>query len=291
MIDEPLDEQASLYALGALPPEEAAAFEAQMAVNDELRRHVDALTDAVAQIAYAAPARALPPHLEASILEQIRGAKITPITSAPRRANWIPWAIAACLAIACLVTFADRQRVAAELTQARSDNTETQSQLAALATDKERAEQQLAELRQREADARVQMATLADAREKAETRIKEIEARDELTKVQVATLTSKLPDAPEATAAVVWDPERQRGVLNTANMPPNATNRDYQLWVVDPRYENPVDAGVFTVEKAGGTKYFFTPKSRITSATAFAISLERKGGVPKAEGPIVLAGK
>jgi anti-sigma-K factor RskA len=135
------------------------------------------------------------------------------------------------------------------------------------------------------------MATLADAREKAETRIKEIEARDELTKVQVATLTSKLPDAPEATAAVVWDPERQRGVLNTANMPPNATNRDYQLWVVDPRYENPVDAGVFTVEKAGGTKYFFTPKSRITSATAFAISLERKGGVPKAEGPIVLAGK
>jgi anti-sigma-K factor RskA len=178
-----------------------------------------------------------------------------------------------------------------ELAQSRSANVESQSQLAALATDKERAEQQLAELRQREADARVQMATLADAREKAETRIKEIEARDELTKVQVATLTSKLPDAPEATAAVVWDPERQRGVLNTANMPPNATNRDYQLWVVDPRYENPVDAGVFTVEKAGGTKYFFTPKSRITSATAFAISLERKGGVPKAEGPIVLAGK
>jgi anti-sigma-K factor RskA len=139
MIDEPLDEQASLYALGALPPEEAAAFEAQMAVNDELRRHVDSLTDAVAQIAYAAPARALPPHLEASILEQIRGAKITPITSAARRATWIPWAIAACLAIACLLTFADRQRVAMELTQARSDNTETQSQLAALATDKERA--------------------------------------------------------------------------------------------------------------------------------------------------------
>jgi anti-sigma-K factor RskA len=29
----------------------------------------------------------------------------------------------------------------------------------------------------------------------------------------------------------------------------------------------------------------------VTSADAFAVSLERKGGVPKAEGPMVLVGK
>jgi anti-sigma-K factor RskA len=290
-MNEQLEEQASLYVLGALEPHEAQAFEAELATNDELRRHVDRLTETAAQLAHAAPSRPLPPHLEARILEEIRGTKTTVPFAAPARSNRIPWAIAAALAIACLLAFADRQRVASELTAARSENMQTQTQLATAAAEKERAEQQVADLRQREADARVQMATLADARAKAEKKIAQLEERNELAKVQVATLTSKLPDAPEATAAVVWDPERQRGVLNTANMPPNATNRDYQLWVVDPRYENPVDAGVFTVERTGSTKYFFTPKSRITSATAFAISLERKGGVPKAEGPIVLAGK
>jgi anti-sigma-K factor RskA len=130
---------------------------------------------------------------------------------------------------------------------------------------------------------------LAQAEERAEREANE--TRDALTQMQVATLTSKLSNAPEATAAIVWDPELQRGVLNTANVPPNAADRDYQLWIVDPRYRQPVDAGVFSVEKTGSTRYVFKPKSPITSASAFAISLERKGGVPKAEGPIVLAGK
>jgi anti-sigma-K factor RskA len=290
MIDEQLQEQASLYVLGLLESPEAQAFEARLAGDTELRRHVDGLTENVAQLAHAAPQRPLPPELEARILAEIRATK-TPVAFPVQRSSWIPWAIAAALAIACLVTFADRQRIATELTTARSENMQSQTQIAATAVEKQRIEQQLVELREREADARAQMATLADARTKAEKKIEEIEQRDELKKVQVAALTSKLADAPDATAAVVWDAERQRGVLNTANMPPNAANSDYQLWIVDPRFTDPVDAGVFTVNKNGGTKYFFTPKSRITSATAFAISLERKGGVPKAEGPIVLAGK
>jgi anti-sigma-K factor RskA len=253
---------------------------------------VDRLTETIAQVAHAAPSHPLPAHLEAQVLAAVRqtqSAVVVPMRSSSN--SWLPWAIAACLALACVLAFVDRQRLAGELTAARSENMQSQTQLSVLAADKQRAERQVAELQQRESDSRAQMATLADARQQAEKKLAEIQGRDELTKVQVATLTSKLPDAPNATAAVVWDAERQRGVLNTANMPPNATNRDYQLWVVDPDYGQPVDAGVFSVEKAGGTKYFFTPKSRITSATAFAISLERKGGVPKAEGPIVLAGK
>ena len=304
-MNEQLEEQASLYVLGALEPAETQAFEAQLAANEELRRHVDRLAETAAQLAHAAPARPLPPHLEARILEEIHASKATVPFTKPARSNWIPWAIAAALAIACVITFADRQRVAGELTAARSENMQAQTQLAATAAEKARVEQEIAALREREADARAQMATLADARQKAEKKISEAEKKiaeseekiaelekgDELTKVQVATLTSKLTEAPDATAAVVWDSQRQRGVLNTANMPPNATNRDYQLWIVDPRYNQPVSAGVFSVEPTGTTKYYFTPKSRITSATAFAISLERKGGVPKAEGPIVLAGK
>jgi len=327
MIPEQLEEQAALYVLGALETEEMRAFEEQLAGNDELREHVRALSDVAGNLAHAAPARPLPPHLEARIMADIRGgtsvAKVTPL-----RVQWLPWAVAASLAVACVVAFSQRQRLANELTAARSeaaaarDNiTSTQgdiaaaraeaasakAQVATLAADKDRAEKQIAELRQREADARTQMVTLAEARDEARQKIAQLESRreepqqrqaaedrtaaDELSNVQVATLTSKMRRAPNATAAIAWDSARQRGVLNSANIPPNAVDRDYQLWIIDSRFADPVDAGVFHVEKSGSARYVFTPKVRIDSALAFAVSLERRGGVPKAEGPIVLAGK
>ena len=52
-----------------------------------------------------------------------------------------------------------------------------------------------------------------------------------------------------------------------------------------------MDAGTFHVAKAGTADIPFKPKTRVATANAFAVSLERKGGVPKAEGPMVLLGK
>ena len=314
MMDEQLEEQASLYVLGLLEGDELRAFEAQLAADGELRSHVDRLTDAAAQLAHTAPARPLPAHLEAQILSAIRSEKAVPEILPRATARWIPWAVAAGLAVACLVAFSQQQRLKQELASARGDDAATQAQIAALAAERDRAQQQrdqaqqqrdqaqqqVVELRQREADTRAQMATLAAARDEATEKLAKVEARaereaeetrDALAQMQVATLTSKFTNAPDATAAIVWDPELQRGVLNTTNVPANAADRDYQLWIVDPQYRQPVSAGVFSVEKTGSTRYVFTPKSRINSATAFAISLERKGGVAKAEGPIVLSGK
>lgn len=306
MMDEQLEEQGSLYVLGLLEGEELRAFEAQLTTNDDLRRYVDTLTDAAAQLAHSAPARALPPDLEARIMAEI-GADKGAVTPARTSANWIPWALAACLAVACVIAFSQQQRLKQELVAADEKEAATQTQLVKLAEERDRAQQQkdeaqeqVVQLQQREADARTQMATLAAARAdtakklaQAEARAEreEKETRDALAQMQVATLTSKFANAPEATAAVVWDAELQRGVLNTTNVPANAADRDYQLWIVDPKYRQPVDAGVFSVEKSGSARYVFKPKVPITSATAFTITLERKGGVPKAEGPTVLAGK
>ena len=331
MIDEQLQEQASLYVLGALDAEETRAFEAQLAADDELRHHVRELSDAAASLAHAAPARPLPPHLEARVMGAIRAEKpASNIT--PMRMNWIPWAVAACLALACAVALSQRQRLAQqlaaaqlEITTARDDvaaaeskAAAAQAQVASLATEKDRAEQQVVELERREADARTQLVTLAAARDQALEKLARTEAReqrderlareesqreqerqardtgqgrDEFSNVLVATLTSKMSKAPNATAAIVWDAARQRGVLNSSSMPPNTSDRDYQLWIVDSRFADPVDAGVFHVEKPGSARYVFTPKVRIESPAAFAISVERRGGVAKAEGPIVLAGK
>ncbi len=149
--------------------------------------------------------------------------------------QWLPWALAACLAIACVILFADR--------------TATRERLALL------------------------------------------EHRNAFAQLRIATLSSKLEGAPNAGAVVVWDAEKQEGVLKVSDVPPNESNRDYQLWIVDPDQSQPVDAGVFHLSDKGAKEIPFKPKGRVAAADAFAISVEHKGGVAKAEGPIVLIGK
>jgi len=234
-MNEQLEEQASLYVLDLLEPEESRAFEAQLADDAELRAQVDALRETAANFAHDAPLRQLPAHLEAQILNAIRSQPVGAAPSASVGRNWLPWALAACLALACVLLAADRARM--------------------------------------------------------HERVARLEKRNVMAQVQIATLASQLESAPRANAVVVWDSEKQEGVLKVTNVPVNDSDRDYQLWIVDPEYKQPVDAGVFHVEKEGTTKINFKPKSRVTSANAFAVSLERKGGVPKAEGPMVLLGK
>lgn len=132
---------------------------------------------------------------------------------------------------------------------------------------------------------------LALDRSRFKSRVAELEKRNFFAETQIAMLSSKLDSAPKATAVIVWDAEKQEGVLRVNDVPETARDRDYQLWVVDPQYKQPVDAGVFRVDPSGTTRITFKPKSKVQSAQAFAVSLERKGGVPKAEGPMVLAGK
>lgn len=233
-MNEELEEQASLYAFDLLDHEERSEFEARLSSDPEVRAYVDGLREAAAKYAHAAPLRQPPAHMESQILAAIRAEKhVSPRASAPL--SWLPWALAACLAIACVI----------------------------LATDRAQTKKQVARLEKRSAFAQLQIATLA----------------------------SQLESAPEASAAIVWDVEKQEGVLKVSKVPANAANRDYQLWIVDPEYKQPVDAGTFHMSDAGTMKIPFKPKARVTSANGFAVSLERKGGVAKAEGPMVLVGK
>ena len=83
--------------------------------------------------------------------------------------------------------------------------------------------------------------------------------RDIFAQIQIASLNSKLANAPNANAVVVWDEKKQRGVLKVTQFPPNAADHDYQLWLVDPRYKNPVDGGVFHVANDGALRVPFHP--------------------------------
>ena len=231
-MNEELEEQASLYVLGLLEGAEAAAFEKEMEGRADLRAFVDQLDEAAALVAHSAAPRPLPPELRTRILSEVTGNKTVAF---PQKLQWLPWAIAACLAIACSYLVAERMGL--------------------------------------------------------HSRIAALEQRDFFAQIQIASLSSKLKSAPDANAVVVWDEKKQRGVLKVTQLPRNEARNDYQLWLVDPRYKNPVDGGVFHVSDDGSLSVPFQPSSPVRGAKGFAISLERKGGVTKAEGPIVLLGK
>ena len=117
-----------------------------------------------------------------------------------------------------------------------------------------------------------------------------LRTREPFSKMKIATLTAQDEGYAKGVAVVVWDAEKQRGVIQLANFPRAAAGHDYQLWVSDPKYPQPVSAGVVTVGDDGRARVAFTPAHAIRSADKFAISIERAGGAPAPGGPIVMLG-
>lgn len=156
--------------------------------------------------------------------------------------------------------------------------------------------QQIAEATRQIASATRESETLGQQLANARTQLaaldRELKNQGELADFKITTLASMLNNSPQALAVAVWNPAKQEGVLTVQKLPALATDKDYQLWIVDPQYPNPVDGGVFTVDpQTGERRVSFKSKQPVKSIAAFAVTLERKGGVTKAEGPFVLLGK
>ena len=104
------------------------------------------------------------------------------------------------------------------------------------------------------------------------------------------TLASPNGEHPNAKVTVAWQPDRQSGIITIANMPPPGPGRDYQLWAVEATHKDPISAGIIHVNPNGVTRIQFKPDQAVAQIKAFAISIEREGGVTKPEGPIVMVG-
>jgi hypothetical protein len=82
---------------------------------------------------------------------------------------------------------------------------------------------------------------------------------------------------------VVWDPHRQRGFLRLSGFVPNDPDRaQYQLWIFDAARDEryPVDGGVFDVPPGRDDVLIpVHPTLPVSRAVAFAITVERPGGV------------
>ena len=85
---------------------------------------------------------------------------------------------------------------------------------------------------------------------------------------------------PQAVAVSVWDNQRQAGVVVVHHLKPPPKDKDYQLWIIDPRYPTPVDAGVMKVDAQGDGRVDFRAHQPIQNASQFAVTEEIKGGSP-----------
>jgi anti-sigma-K factor RskA len=93
------------------------------------------------------------------------------------------------------------------------------------------------------------------------------------------------------TGDVVWSDSLQAGFMRLRGMPANDPAREqYQLWIVDPeRAAQPVDGGVFDIRDATGEIIVpIQAKLAVDDPAAFAITLEKPGGVVVSAGPLLV---
>ena len=82
--------------------------------------------------------------------------------------------------------------------------------------------------------------------------------------------------SPNSNARVFWNPGAEQLYLSPGNLPQPPTDKQYQLWaIVDGA---PVSAGVFDVAPDAASLQALS--SQIAQASAFAITLEPRGGSP-----------
>jgi hypothetical protein len=220
-----------------------------------LVRDLRAVTEVIAG---TSPALEPPPSVKAKLMLQIGeqpqrrpAATVTDLSTRRRPVSiWVPWALAAGLAVVSFGFLYQSAGLKAELAaQARH--------IEELGMSLEVAQSESGELRQ----------TVARLRE-----------NNRLAAIRIALLDSLVPADPKAVAVSVWDNEHQNGVFIVRNLKALPTDKDYQLWIIDPKYPSPVDAGVFQVDAKGNVRADFHAREAIQNAGQFAVTIEKKGG-------------
>lgn len=265
-MEERFEELAALNALGMLEGDEKRTLDGVTLRDRALKDLCAELEDTAAHLAGVvlplAPPAALKGRVRAQIRSRRSGGAAKYSSGGSGFWTFTGWAAAAAFAASSAWLWMERERMNTQLVSATSE-------LAGVEKTREGFEKQIAALSG-------EIATL--------------QKRDALAQVRIATLQSSVDAYKQGVAVVVWDSEKHQGVLKLEKMPPVEAGKDYQLWVVDPKQSVPVDAGIVRVDGDGFAKVDFKPVTDVTDASKFALSVEKEGGVPKGEGPIVLIG-
>jgi anti-sigma-K factor RskA len=264
--DAPLRDLAAAYALGALSPEEARAFEAFLATSPEAQREVDEYRETAALLALGVeeqrPSSELRGRVQAAIATaKERGLAVwTPAAprarALARRAAWPPLAwVGLAAALLAAVGLGVRTRTLGREIAARD------SAIAEL-------ERRVDELGQGVFDRDAILASILSRN------------------VRLVQLTSS--GDPDPAIQIFWDKARNTALLNATGLKPAPAGRTYQLWWI--RDGKPVPSVTFDIDPGGAglVKGVSVPADGELSAAA--VTEEPDGGSQQPTSPILLVG-
>ncbi|MBV9463642.1 MAG: anti-sigma factor [Verrucomicrobiae bacterium] len=130
-----MEEQACLYVLDSMDAAESLEFEERLRSDPELRRRVAELRDAAATLALASPQKEPPAELKRRVLRRIAKSETDSALDIRRPARaWIPWAVAASLAVACLFLQQDRSELRRQVAALETRDQMAQMKIAMLSS-------------------------------------------------------------------------------------------------------------------------------------------------------------
>lgn len=278
------EEMVALHALRMLSPEEVRLLESESRYDARMRETLEELEDTAAEIARLLPEEAPPEELRAQLLTRlkthVRG-NVTPLVTPVRlmRSPLVAWAAAAAIAVGAWSLWSRNHRLGQQVTALRQVEAQAEARVG-------QARAGLLDVERKLADATNKISSLSAELEREKKSLA-------VANMRVAMLRSSIKRYEEGTALVVWNQEKQEGLLKLENMPPVQPNKDYQLWVICKQCQHPVNAGIVKVNDQGVATITFKPAQHIAEALKFAISVEAEGGVPvKSDtGPIVLVSR
>lgn len=275
-------EQIALHALEALTPEEVRLLESEWRYDARLREEHAELAEVAAEIAHLLPSETPPADVREELLATLkrqRRAKITPLSVAGKvvKSPWVAWAAAAAIAVSAAGLWTANRELSNRVT------TLVQSEVAA--------KDEAIEAKSRQAELSTQVADADTRYAKLLTETEQLRKGIAVASMEVAMLRASVKRYEEGEVLVVWDQSKQEGLIKLAHMPAVQPGKDYQLWVICKQQRNPVNAGVVKVDENGEATVVFHPAKRIAEVAKFAVSLEKEGGVPEVEGPVILASR
>lgn len=241
------------HVLNALSAEEEQEFQQLLAsAGDEQLQMLEEMEMVAAEMATLSPAGEPSPAVKKRIMEIAKASSGSGGHAPIRQMKWYKLAVAAAFVfvVSTLALFFYTQSLEREITQ-------QQATIERLESEVERKEELLTIL----------------------------EARD----VDLVVMNGMEDMSPNGYGKVVWDKKGGRALLQVANIPSVPSDKDYQLWFIV--NGQPISAGVFAVDDPGRDNFFKIERLQSSAdASAFAITMEPKGGMPQPTGDMYLMG-
>jgi anti-sigma factor RsiW len=253
-------EDLALYAMNGATPAESAAVRSHLDQCPACRAELEKIAADLSVVAMSVEQQTLPEGARQRFMDRIAAApeqkprvEVIPIASVKptRRASvWIPWSIAAVMALVAVLLGVGNFSLQHELA---TDN----YQIAQFAADSAHAQKVLDVL------------TAPDA--------------------QHVVLTAGKA-APVPSARAVYLASRGGLVLEASNLGPLPEGKTYELWVIPSNGSAPIPAGLFRPDAKGSASLILPDLPVNVQAKAFGVTIERAAGSPTPTLPIVLSG-